>query len=79
MHSPHQGVEKSSSIYVADRSVATDAKFARPAVVGPVSASSGKRVPHRLNPGGNRRLNWALHRIARRVWRLLVDSERRDP
>jgi transposase len=90
---------------------ASEAKFARLAGVAPVPASSGKRVRHRLDRGGNRQLNCALHRIAvcqgrthppareflerkqaegksrrealrclkrhlaRRVWRLLIDSE----
>jgi transposase len=92
--------------------LATDAKFARLAGVAPIPASSGKRIRHRLDRGGNRQLNCALHRIAvtqgrvhppareflakkqaegksrmealrclkrhlaRRVWRLLLDSER---
>jgi transposase len=92
--------------------LASDAKFARLAGVAPIPASSGKRIRHRLDRGGNRQLNCALHRIAvtqgrihppareflarkqaegksrmealrclkrhlaRRVWRLLVDSER---
>ena len=30
----------------------------------PLSASSGKVHRHRLNRGGNRQLNWALHYIA---------------
>lgn len=91
--------------------LASDAKFARLAGVAPIPASSGKRVRHRLDRGGNRQLNCALHRIAvtqgrihpparaflarkqaegksrmealrclkrhlaRRVWRLLVNSE----
>lgn len=95
----------------ADR-FGTDAKLARLAGVAPIPASSGKRVRHRLDRGGNRQLNCALHRIAvtqgrmhppardylarkqaegksrieairclkrhlaRRVWKLLVDSER---
>jgi transposase len=89
----------------------SDAKFARLAGVAPVPASSGKRTRYRLDRGGNRQLNCALHRIAvcqgrvhppareflarkqaegksrrealrclkrhlaRRVWRLLIDSE----
>ena len=89
----------------------SDAKFARLAGVAPIPASSGNRVRHRLDRGGNRQLNCALHRIAvtqgrvhppardylakkqaegksrieairclkrhlaRRVWRLLTDSE----
>ena len=44
--------------------LASDAKFARLAGVAPVPASSGKRVRYRLDRGGNRQLNCALHRIA---------------
>lgn len=90
---------------------ASDAKFARLAGVAPIPASSGMRTRYRLDRGGNRQLNCALHRIAvcqgrtyppareflarkqaegksrrealrclkrhlaRRVWRLLIDSE----
>lgn len=43
---------------------ATDAKLARVAGVAPIPASSGARVRHRLDRGGNRQLNCALHRIA---------------
>lgn len=43
---------------------ATDAKLARLAGVAPIPASSGKRIRHRLDRGGNRQLNCALHRIA---------------
>jgi transposase len=93
------------------RRLPSDAKFARLAGVAPIPASSGNRVRHRLDRGGNRQLNCALHRIAvtqgrchapareflakkqaegktriealrclkrhlaRRVWRLLIDSE----
>ena len=89
----------------------SDAKFARLAGVAPIPASSGTRTRYRLDRGGNRQLNCALHRIAvtqgrfhapareflalkqaegksrmealrclkrhlaRRVWRLLIDSE----
>lgn len=95
--------------------LASDAKFARLAGVAPIPASSGNRVRHRLDRGGNRQLNCALHRIAvsqgqahppardflakkqaegksriealrclkrhlaRRVWRLLLESERERP
>jgi transposase len=48
------GVERFSS----------DAKLARLAGVAPIPVSSGKRVRHRLDRGGNRQLNCALHRIA---------------
>ena len=43
---------------------ASDAKFARLAGVAPIPASSGNRQRHRLDRGGNRQLNCALHRIA---------------
>jgi transposase len=92
--------------------LSSDAKFARLAGVAPIPASSGNRTRHRLDRGGNRQLNCALHRIAvsqgqayppardflakkqaegksrmealrclkrhlaRRVWRLLIESER---
>jgi transposase len=42
----------------------SDAKLARLAGVAPIPASSGIRVRHRLDRGGNRQLNCALHRIA---------------
>ena len=42
----------------------SDAKFARLAGVAQIPASSGKRIRHRLDRGGNRQLNCALHRIA---------------
>lgn len=48
------GVERFSS----------EAKLARLAGVAPIPASSGKRDRHRLDRGGNRQLNCALHRIA---------------
>lgn len=44
--------------------LASDAKFARLAGVAPIPASPGKRTRHRLDRGGNRQLNCALHRIA---------------
>jgi transposase len=43
---------------------ASDAKLARLAGVAPIPASSGKTSRHRLDRGGNRQLNCALHRIA---------------
>jgi transposase len=42
----------------------SQAAFAMHAGVAPVPASSGKVQRHRLNRGGNRQLNAALHRIA---------------
>ena len=40
------------------------AQLARHAGVAPLEASSGKHQRHRLDRGGNRQLNCALHRIA---------------
>jgi transposase len=42
----------------------SDASFAALAGTSPLDASSGKQRRHRLNRGGNRHLNWALHVIA---------------
>jgi transposase len=42
----------------------SDAQLARHAGVAPLDASSGKHHRHRLDRGGNRQLNCALHRIA---------------
>jgi transposase len=47
----------------ADR-FATPAKFARTCGVAPIPASSGTTSRHRLDRGGNRQLNSALHTIA---------------
>jgi transposase len=43
---------------------ASDAQLARHAGVAPLEASSGRQRRHRLDRGGNRQLNCALHRIA---------------
>ncbi|MGZ4481661.1 MAG: transposase, partial [Gaiellales bacterium] len=42
----------------------SDAKLARAAGVAPIPVSSGRRDRHRLDRGGNRQLNLALHRFA---------------
>ena len=47
----------------ADR-FATDAKLARTSGSAPIPASSGNTQRHRLDRGGNRQLNCALHRLA---------------
>ena len=47
----------------ADR-FATDAKLARAAGVAPIPVSSGNTNRHRLDRGGNRQINAAIHRIA---------------
>jgi transposase len=41
----------------------SEASFAALAGTSPVDASSGKQQRHRLNRGGDRQLNWALHVI----------------
>lgn len=48
----------------AGATLSSDAKLARLAGVAPIPASSGNRQRHRLDRGGNRRLNCAIHRIA---------------
>jgi transposase len=47
----------------ADR-FASDSKLARTGGAAPIPASSGNTIRHRLDPGGNRQLNCALHRLA---------------
>ncbi len=42
----------------------SDAQLARHGGVAPLEASSGRTQRHRLDRGGNRQLNCALHRIA---------------
>ena len=44
--------------------MASEASFAALAGTTPIDASSGKQQRHRLNRGGDRQLNWALHVIA---------------
>jgi transposase len=44
--------------------MASEASFAALAGTSPVDASSGKQRRHRLNRGGDRQLNWALHVVA---------------
>jgi transposase len=44
--------------------IASAAALAAPAGVAPVAVSSGNRQAHRLNRGGNRQLNRAIHIIA---------------
>ena len=41
----------------------SEASFAKLAGVAPLPASSGKTHRHRLNPGGDRKANWALYMI----------------
>jgi transposase len=41
----------------------------------PLSASSGQVQRHRLNRGGNRQLNWALHHIALVQCRIMPEAQ----
>jgi transposase len=51
----------------------TDAKLARTAGCAPIPVSSGRTDRHRLDRGGNRQLNYAVHMIA--LSRLRYDTE----
>ena len=53
---------------------ATDAKLARIAGAAPIPASSGRTNRHRLDRGGNRQINCALHRLAITKARLDPDT-----
>jgi transposase len=46
------------------RRMRSEASFAALAGTSPIDASSGKQRRHRLNRGGDRQLNWALHVVA---------------
>jgi transposase len=59
----------------ADR-FSTDAKLARAAGIAPIPASSGRTDRHRLDRGGNRQINAAIHRIA--VTRARCDPPTQD-
>jgi transposase len=54
----------------------SDAKLARAAGLAPIPVSSGKTNRHRLDRGGNRQINAAIHRIA--VTRARCHPETRD-
>jgi len=55
---------------------ASDAKLARAAGLAPIPVSSGKTNRHRLDRGGNRQINAAIHRVA--VTRARCHPETRD-
>ena len=42
----------------------SDAKLARAGGIAPIPVSSGKTNRHRLDRGGNRQINTAIHRVA---------------
>jgi hypothetical protein len=54
----------------------SEAGFSMLCAASPIPASSGKTVRHRLNPGGNRQANSALHMIV--VCRMRNDQRTRD-
>jgi transposase len=54
----------------------SDAKLARAGGIAPIPVSSGKTNRHRLDRGGNRQINTAIHRIA--VTRARCHPETRD-
>ena len=60
---------------VAHGRVRSEAALASLAGVNPIPASSGNTVRHRLNRGGDRRLNHALHMVA--LSRMTHDEETR--
>jgi transposase len=55
--------------------IRSKAAFAVLSGTAPLPASSGKTQRHRLNRGGNRQLNWALHYIALVQWRVLPEAK----
>lgn len=57
------------------RHFASEAQLASYAGVAPLEASSGEHTRHRLNRGGNRRLNALLHRIALVQLRCSADAQ----
>src|SRR4051794_18149619 len=58
---------------------ASDAKLARAAGTAPIFASSGRPQRHRLDHGGNRQINCALHRLAVTKGRLDPESPPTSP
>ena len=55
--------------------VRSKSAFAVLSGTAPLSASSGQVQRHRLNRGGNRQLNWALHYIALVQCRIMPDAQ----
>jgi transposase len=75
---PGVGPISAAAIYLAwshAGRIRNEAAFASLAGVAPIPASSGQTVRHRLNRGGDRQLNRALHTIV--VSRLVCHSETR--
>ena len=76
---PAVGTEHAAALLVVagdnPERLGSEASFASLCGVSPVEASSGKVVRHRLNRGGNRDANRALHLIC--VVRMRVDERTR--
>jgi transposase len=74
------GTDTAASLLVAvgdnPERLKSEASFARMCGVAPVPASSGKTVRHRLNRGGNRDANRALHVLA--LGRMSWDERTRE-
>jgi transposase len=73
---PGVGPITAAAIYLAwshHGRIRNDAAFAAMAGVAPLEASSGQTVRHRLNRGGDRQLNRALHTIV--LSRMMFDPE----
>jgi len=68
------GVESAAQLLVTagdhPQRLHSEAGFAALCGVSPVPASSGKTVRHRLNRGGDRAVNSALHRSVISRWRM---------
>jgi transposase len=54
----------------------SEAAFAALAGTSPIQASSGRTTRHRLNRGGDRQLNKAIHNIALTRWRTCPQTQR---
>lgn len=72
------GIDVAAKLVIAagenpDR-LATEAAFAALCGTSPVDASSGKQTAHRLNKGGNRQANNALHTVAIHRWRTCPET-----
>ena len=74
------GTDTAASLLIAvgdnPERIKSEASFARLCGVAPVPASSGKTVRHRLNRGGNRDANRALHVLA--LGRMSWDERTRE-
>jgi transposase len=79
LQQPGVGPDTAATLLIAagdnPHRLTSDASFAALCGASPVQASSGKRIRHRLNRGGNRHANAALYRIT--LTRLRCDERTR--